>query len=268
MVEFTRGQFIPHNLEGNQQINDQKSDLFIYAPPDFNNRSLREQVVVAKPHGHPEQIFIGPIDDIFTVAKGYDLLDTLGYEELRKLSVLVIFTTGENGYGRWKDGRPIDDEIIQSFGIAEKIQSTKYSKRIGNRGIWADVRNPVFTTYDYQKYREISPLVASVIFASNAIHEWVHHLQATTSLPVNSLWAERAAFAKQGEFLQKALNSNQFNSAEETKIAAALKDLATWSFNYRNGKGFENHLISKHANSDGSPLRKQSLHQEDFIFGY
>ncbi len=270
MVEFARGQFIPHNLEGNQQINDQKSDLFIYAPAGFRERSLREQVVVGKPNGHPEQIFIGPIDDVFTIAKGFDLLDSLGYEKLRSMSVLVNTAIIEHGYGKWMDGSAFDDELIRTFGITEKIKSTKYQqkKNMQNVGVFPDIANPVINTWDYKMYREQSTLVAALIFASNAIHEWTHHLQATNDLPVNSLWAERAAFARQGEFLQKVLNSNKLNKTEEETIIAWLKYLATLSYNYRNGIGFESHLISKRANGDGSPLREQNVHKEDFIFGY
>ena len=268
MVEFARGQFIPHTLEGNQQINDQKSDLFIYAPSDFGERGLREQVVVGKPNRHPEQIFIGPIDDIFTIAKGFDLLDSLGYEELRSMSVLVNTTITDNRYGKWSDGSAFDDELMQAFGITEKIKSTKYQKNLQNVGIFPDVSNPLINTWDYKILREQSTLVAAVVFASNAIHEWTHHLQATNDLPVNSLWAERAAFAKQGEFLQIVLNSNKFRKTEEETLVKWLKYLATLSYNYRNGRGFENHLITKGANTDGSPLGEQNIHKEDFIFGY
>ena len=114
------------------------------------------------------------------------------------------------------------------------------------------------------------PDVSSITFASLAVHEWTHHQQATNDLPVNSLWSERAAFTKQGEFMQKVLNRNRFKKADEEQLVKKLRYFATLSYNYRNGFGFENHTKGRFTKDDrvGGPMKKQNIHNEDFVFGY
>ncbi len=232
--------FVPHNLIGEKMLCDNASDISIYTPDSSKD------LVVAKPIGYPNQFIIGPKAEVLATAKAFDILDTLGYGELRSISVLV---------------EGINKNVLDAYHIKEKIRGTKYNDSLGI-GVYSDVIEPLFINYNNYVEAEGSHEAASIAIAGTLIHEWAHCIQSRNGLPANSLWAERMAFKAQGDFYQLMMNSNGIKKKTDERLVVWMKFLARRSFDYRNGRNYE----GKDAISDGSPIKKQNFFNEDLDF--
>jgi len=267
MQEIQRGVF---TRETGPRLQNSLTTLYVYRPPEYLEEGLREDIVVAKPPNHPQQYFIGPQEDVMSIAKGFEILDCFGYYKIRAMNVLVTkrYDYESQNYKELTGGSIFTIDLLKRFGILESIKGSRYSKTpIENIGIREDVKHPLFSMYGLEDWRKADHLYAAIHFSHVAIHEWTHCQQRKQGLPVNSLWAERAADTKRCLYLLELLKSGKLSLYQEKLCVADLRHYSTIIYNYRNGKGFANHL-TRGSNTDGSPQKNQTLYTKDFKFGY
>ncbi|HJY98892.1 MAG TPA: hypothetical protein VJ227_04210 [Patescibacteria group bacterium] len=255
-TELLHSQFIPINERGLNPI-ENFGDCLCW---EYNDQ--KTGLVVGKPADSPNQILIGPERCVRSLSKAFNLLDALEQSEIRSTSVLII----NNYYG---DEKPIDLDLLGRFGVLDKLgNNSNEIYWLRYPGISPGPRYPVATFVDLFKYYEDDMLLVSVIYAGYLRHEWTHVLQKRNGLPVNSLWAERSAMSDEARLLMDILNSGRLNRLQEDNVAYHLMQTSKRISNYRNGRGFADHLNESGSNSDGTPAKNQSLHLEDFSFGY
>jgi hypothetical protein len=258
MTELLHNQFEPINRKGLNAILNGGDNLI------WEYKDRYEDLVVGRPPGYPDQVFIGPEKCVRSLAIAFNILDSFALAGLRAMSALII----KNYYG---DEKPIDPGLLARFGVLDKFEDKTYAlERVKNVGVTPELRSPVARLIDYYDYYQLTDLSAQVgiLYASSLKHEWTHVEQKRLGLPVNSLWSERSAMTSEARFLFSLLNNGKLKKFDEDYISRVLQYLSDRIDNYRNGRGFSDHLTQTGSNSDGTPLRKQNLHTEDFTFGY
>ncbi|MEK7504044.1 MAG: hypothetical protein AAB550_00880 [Patescibacteria group bacterium] len=159
--------------------------------------------------------------------------------------------------------------LLDRFALTDTVKGTQYSKNTNNIGVTNDVMHPRFCTFSYESLVPIwTEEVVLILATSDLEHEWTHVEQYRSSLPYRSLWAERAAMSQSMKVMFQLLNSMQLKKDSVEILVERMQRRNQTIYNYRNGKGFENHLTTGSMNSHGTPMKRQSLHTEDFKFGY
>ena len=242
----------------------------VYAYRD-SDPNILDTSIVAKPPDFPDQYIVGPQFTVMTIARAFLLLDSLyPSNTFRQMNILVNGKYDFESFEYQGFKKPtFSHELLGRFGIEKTLAGTRYKKHIGVQpNMCPDVMHPRFLCTDYSSHKEWSPFFLSVYYASEIVHEWTHVEQTRLSLPTYSTWAERAAMTRQAIFLFDILNSNKLNRQNEKNMLIQLQNLSTRIQNYRNGRGFHDHLNGKKPNHHGSPIKDQTLHTKDFQFGH
>lgn len=269
MINETGGYFRPLDKQGKDAIKS-GGGILVYSYRD-NDPNILDTSIVAKPPGFPDQHIIGPQITVVALAKAFLLLDSLQpSNSFRQINIVVNgeFDFEKHEYRSFKKPSFTSDQLGR-FGIQETLKGTQYKKRVGDLpGICPDVMHPRFLCSDYSSNKTWSSFFLSAYYASVVVHEWTHVEQVRNSLPTNSTWAERAAMTNQVRFLFDLLSSGALKREDEKNVVIQIQALSIRIQNYRNGIGFYDHLKGKTSNYHGSPIKDQTLHTEDFQFGY
>jgi hypothetical protein len=229
-----------------------------YAYEDISN-----DMVVAKCSGYPESYSVGNLPSIVAVLSARKLLDSLGFHQNRMINIAIVSQSDRVNGSKIYDPKAITsfNSLAHQFGIP-----VDYRDQTGITLM--DSRNPLFYSRNFQEWIDHDEFCATLLFAERFIHEFTHIQQMRLSLPVYSSWAEIGAMSAGGRFLLPILNSGRLNRKQESIILTLVKDKARKVFDYRNGRNFDSHLRSPNSNIYGSPVKDQTLHTEDFQFGY
>lgn len=268
MKELMGTQFSPVGENGTNPIQN-KGEILVWEYQALGD-GLKPDIVVGKTPNYGDQYLIGSEACVRALAKSFNMLDSLGFPDLRAVSVVVInrYDFDKGSYCGWDEGRSFSDELLARFGITEKLHGTRFGLPVHSLGIYTDVRYPVAMFEDVFSWLGSSDQqVAAAIYAGYLRHEFAHVEQEREDLPVNSLWAERHAMSRQAEVILGLLNSGEFKKDQQKILADYTRNLSVRIQNYRNGNGYESHLTKESLNKDGTPLKEQRLHLYDFIFG-
>ncbi len=273
MSNIENGSFVPFSSKLRNAYTRNEEVLFYgYKPVDWKEQGLRKEVVVAKLPGYPNQTIIGPIKAVNYISKAFNILDSLFDDKIhRELNVVVTvgFDLEKWIYSTWKDGKPVTRNLLDTFGLTDHMQKSRYPKyRPGKThvGVFADIGNPLFLSPDYSVLADIwGEEFIPLYFACVLKHESTHAFQARNSLPVESLWAERHAMRDQMLVLIQMLNSGRFKKETESTILGVVQNLMLRASNYRNGRGFQDHFAT---DNHGSPLNDQKVFKHEIEFGY
>lgn len=276
MHELLPNQFAPVNEAGANPIFSGHGEIILWeykpsGPPDFLSRDF----VVAKTPGMGDQYILGPEPAVRQVAKAFNILDALGYERLRTMSVIInpyIYGGKIN-----KAGTHFIDDLFKRFGIADKTRGTQINhlhngNRVNVLGIDFDVRNPIAIFGDIQNYPNYwteapDDISTTLLYVGFLRHEWAHVEQGRYGLLTNSLEAERHALSEEARLLTKFLNADQLLSKKQKDfLAKRIRLRVNRIYNYRNG------ITDADHKTDNAYFRhvwhkSQSLHNQDFVFG-
>lgn len=235
-----------------------------YIPP--MDDGVSNETIVARSNGNHDQYVVGSKRAVKDILAGFDILDQMGRGYMRDLSALVLPAYDWQAVCH-ETVAPFNHGLLGRFGILDKVKGSMYEPHFSYVGVYCDVRNPVHVTDDFYK-NDSCPSTASpvfpIIYASEFVHEWQHVLQCRADLPKYSLWSERHAMTQQALFLKEVLNSNQLVAkGDESYILMWLNWLASSNQQYRNGKCHVGHVEDQFQ--EGTPLKEQHLHEEDFV---
>ena len=220
-------------------------------------------MVVAKYPGYPENYSVGSFPQVMVVLAARALLDSLGLHENRMINIALVAHSNQTNRSKEYDEEKIDhfNYLADQFSIP-----IDYNHQ---RGITLmDTHHPLFYSNTNQDWIDYDGFCASLIFADRFVHELTHIWQYRLDLPTRSLWAEIAAISAGGRLLLQVLNSGRLNKKQEKGVFALVIDKAKKVYDYRDGRNFNFHLQSPQSNVNGSPVKDQTLHTEDFNFGY
>lgn len=269
MVELKRGEFTPISTSGKNAYRTGKELLlYAYAPSDFKQQRLSEEIVVGKTPNSPDQIVVGSYTAVQFISRAFNILDVVGDHtiDFRQMDIICTFRWDDEArkYVWPTDGAPYTNNLLTSFGLLNNIKDSAYSHDLHDYGVIPDVRRPLFLTPDYSTLiARYGPEALSIYWASILLHEWQHVLQSRQDLPTLSNWSERHAASSQGKFLLKMLNSGRLNKQSERVIVKNLQHISQAIQGFRHGIS-----DAKHTDYHGSPIKDQNLHSEDFAFGY
>ncbi|MFZ3301730.1 MAG: hypothetical protein WA152_03395 [Microgenomates group bacterium] len=213
---------------------------------------------------------MGRREAVLSNAIAFNILDSLGFNELRAMSVITYpYEYESSGVEEKPMWNIFIKELMTRFGLFQKIRESKFNYKSIKIGIKTDIQNPLFVGFDTLKWTALwgdKNINFSAIFdAAVFVHEWQHVLQLRDGLPVNSLWSERNAMTHEGNLLLRFLNTNKLTKRQQFIVAYYLQYKSLRISNYRNGFGFNDHFSE---NSDGTPLKKHNLGNIDFEFGH
>ena len=249
--------------------------IWTYSPvgaPD----ELSKNIIVAKTPGYPRQYIIGPKPAVQACAGAFYVLDAIGVGELRHMTVIINpYIDAKVPEDQVKKGQLFLTELAVQFHVEQKIQGSDFTaEELSTFGLIDGVREPVFSSHDVVSTEELHDdehALGVAYYAGLLRHEWAHVEQFRLGLPGISLWSERQALSTEAQTLlfflrqYKRLNILEQETLEET-LVESLSSLSETIASYRNGRGFEDHLAVKETN--GTPHKPQTLHREDFAFGY
>lgn len=271
--ELLQRQFEPIGLTGENPVLKRKGEIlaWVYKPENIPDGLIKD-FVVAKTPGYGDQYIFGNTLAVEAMAKAFNITDSLGMPDLRAASVFI------NPYAskrllQTEEVYNFLNKTFARFGIYEKIRGSEFNSDIVNTvGVKPDTRKTIIRFYDYfaypgwENYKKTN--FVSILYVSDLVHERQHILQKHEGLPVNSLWAERNAMSEESKVLFSLLNNYPgITKHEQDYVAKILRYKSKRIFNYRNGLGFEDHLLTPEDYSDGTPNKHQTLHLEDFCFG-
>lgn len=263
-TELLQNQFIPLNKEGQNPIKTRgKILLWKYTEPnDFG-------IFLYKTPGFSNQIIISPEKSAIDIALAFNLLDSLGLHNVRDMDII----NWPNSFEKRIVSEYYIKNLTTRFGIDEKIHGTHFSSAFTSVGVKPDVKSPLARYIDIYSWPGWESLMNSkigkIIYAGKIIHEWTHVEQYRNGLPVNSLWSERHAMSEESKIILTLLQTDLNLTPSDKKIIAYFLSTRSKKIeDYRNGINWQNHLIGKESNNDGTPVRKQDYHQDDFMFGY
>jgi hypothetical protein len=189
----------------------------------------------------------------------FELLDNFGFKEARMISVAIT-----NIYVDRK--RTPSKPLMDRFDIFAKKFRIPVNPLDKNGITMYQGRHPLYFGTDHGDWVERDKLLGTIIYAGNLLHEHTHIRQYRESLPLFSIWAEKCAISAEGRFLVRLMNSGRLTPIQEKGVLLLVQLKARTVYNYRNGTG----ISRDHGKylDEGSPLKDQSLHPEDFTFGY
>ncbi len=274
MLEFKRGEFAAVSPKLNNPIKSGEKTLFYaYAPP-LETTGLREKVVVAKPTDN-DQIIIGPLEAVATIAQAFNVLDSVfpgGDQRYIDIVVSVRWDDESKTYSTPSDLKEVE-KLSSLFGLVDNIKGTVHVDTLYNvmardkYGVIPDVRRPLFLCPDYTGLCPRISTDALVLFTASVLrHEQAHVIMQRQGIsPLTSLWEERQAMSSQAEFLLRMLQSGRFRKETDSYLIANLIKLSREIYQYRNGVENLSHF---NPHRDGNLTSDKFTFKDDFAFGY
>lgn len=222
--------------------------IYVLKPSDSE---LSPDIIVAKKPGFPRNFIIGTLktarilDESFGII--HNLYSTSWYRQMNVIFGAILDPYGGE-YEMWADGAPYTIDLLCRLGFDNPLKESKYYLPSNPQkitiGVFPDMKRPLFFLYDYTSlldYGYRSFTLASY-WASILVHEWEHVNQIRQGLTASSLWSERQAMTSQVKFLRQILNSRAFPTQDNEWINIQIEDLLQRIYEYRQGRGFGDHL--------------------------
>ena len=230
--------------------------LYILKPSDAN---LSADVIVARRPGYPSSFLIGPLAAVRQINEALKIMGQFDYSTKIaqvELNVVIscVINPGTYEYELPSDGLPYSLSLFERLHVGNLKKESMYTPGVG---ISADMLNPIFFSPNYGLYLDklgYSPQISTIYWASVLSHEWQHVLQIRAGNTASSLWSERVAMTHQNRFLLHMLNNCQLSLSKEDRqlLERYIDDSRTRIFNYRQGRGFHDHIQYLEQNPEGS----------------